>query len=114
MFSAKPLLEMPRWEAAAVAAIIVALMGYAIIWLEWVPHMAILTAMVCLLVYGLCRGVRYRAMQGWMIGAVGQGMGALYLFFFIGLLVTALMISAERSEERRVGKECRSRWSPYH
>ena len=21
---------------------------------------------------------------------------------------------AERSEERRVGKECRSRWSPYH
>src|SRR2546426_5095811 len=23
-------------------------------------------------------------------------------------------ISAGRSEERRVGKECRSRWSPYH
>ena len=22
--------------------------------------------------------------------------------------------SAKRSEERRVGKECRSRWSPYH
>ena len=21
---------------------------------------------------------------------------------------------ADRSEERRVGKECRSRWSPYH
>ena len=24
------------------------------------------------------------------------------------------MLAAERSEERRVGKECRSRWSPYH
>ena len=23
-------------------------------------------------------------------------------------------VMAERSEERRVGKECRSRWSPYH
>ena len=23
-------------------------------------------------------------------------------------------IHKERSEERRVGKECRSRWSPYH
>ena len=22
--------------------------------------------------------------------------------------------NVERSEERRVGKECRSRWSPYH
>src|SRR3712207_8454716 len=26
----------------------------------------------------------------------------------------ALELIAERSEERRVGKECRSRWSPYH
>ena len=24
------------------------------------------------------------------------------------------LIQAYRSEERRVGKECRSRWSPYH
>ena len=23
-------------------------------------------------------------------------------------------LNARRSEERRVGKECRSRWSPYH
>ena len=23
-------------------------------------------------------------------------------------------VEGERSEERRVGKECRSRWSPYH
>ena len=23
-------------------------------------------------------------------------------------------VSIDRSEERRVGKECRSRWSPYH
>ena len=31
----------------------------------------------------------------------------IYILLNIGL-------SAERSEERRVGKECRSRWSPYH
>ena len=24
------------------------------------------------------------------------------------------IITEQRSEERRVGKECRSRWSPYH
>src|SRR2546425_9947847 len=32
-------------------------------------------------------------------------------------LQTAALVEAEfrrRSEERRVGKECRSRWSPYH
>ena len=27
---------------------------------------------------------------------------------------TALFRDTPRSEERRVGKECRSRWSPYH
>src|SRR3712207_9498076 len=33
-----------------------------------------------------------------------------------GWAVTACKVEAKdgRSEERRVGKECRSRWSPYH
>ena len=29
-------------------------------------------------------------------------------------LKTLLLTHNVRSEERRVGKECRSRWSPYH
>src|SRR5256884_7623316 len=29
-------------------------------------------------------------------------------------LADLALAKAERSEERRVGKECRSRWSPYH
>src|SRR3989440_4366886 len=28
--------------------------------------------------------------------------------------MTFLILGTNRSEERRVGKECRSRWSPYH
>jgi len=30
------------------------------------------------------------------------------------LIDTVCVASYDRSEERRVGKECRSRWSPYH
>ena len=33
---------------------------------------------------------------------------------FINRKVKEPTLQAERSEERRVGKECRSRWSPYH
>ena len=33
-----------------------------------------------------------------------------YLIYAVALY----MIMHRRSEERRVGKECRSRWSPYH
>ena len=32
----------------------------------------------------------------------------------LALLAAATLIAIFRSEERRVGKECRSRWSPYH
>src|SRR2546425_12551351 len=30
------------------------------------------------------------------------------------LVPASVVFSRNRSEERRVGKECRSRWSPYH
>ena len=32
----------------------------------------------------------------------------------IGVTVNEVRVIPDRSEERRVGKECRSRWSPYH
>ena len=33
----------------------------------------------------------------------------------VALVVTIIiLLILARSEERRVGKECRSRWSPYH
>src|SRR2546425_12625953 len=39
-----------------------------------------------------------------------------FSIFYMGINIGALLgpIVAGRSEERRVGKECRSRWSPYH
>ena len=33
---------------------------------------------------------------------------------FNGVVVESVIMHDDRSEERRVGKECRSRWSPYH
>src|SRR4030042_6956840 len=37
----------------------------------------------------------------------------LELFFAVPMM-GAILHTVNRSEERRVGKECRSRWSPYH
>src|SRR5436309_15307587 len=37
-----------------------------------------------------------------------------FSFDNLGAAVTRTDSSAARSEERRVGKECRSRWAPYH
>ena len=39
---------------------------------------------------------------------------AVTLTAFIAGVTAAYLVVGKRSEERRVGKECRSRWSPYH
>src|SRR5256885_2447094 len=47
---------------------------------------------------------------------MARGMGLRKWVASYSLLMILSRISAQpaRSEERRVGKECRSRWSPYH
>src|SRR2546425_11436444 len=39
---------------------------------------------------------------------------AVHVFFFLDRPAARIGGVNQRSEERRVGKECRSRWSPYH
>src|SRR5256885_14308246 len=53
------------------------------------------------------------------VGAAAETRGVLYALHMgrFGDLPTRwlyFIVSLARSEERRVGKECRSRWSPYH
>ena len=43
-----------------------------------------------------------------------RGRRNLDLYAYLQESYPGLPGDAERSEERRVGKECRSRWSPYH
>ena len=53
---------------------------------------------------------------------VSEVSSTMLLFAVLGLCIPALfthtvdpkLLNTRRSEERRVGKECRSRWSPYH
>ena len=50
-------------------------------------------------------------------GCIGQGVLPLLLRHIDMRPEQLLILCADtegRSEERRVGKECRSRWSPYH
>ena len=52
-------------------------------------------------------------MMAWLDALLAQCMPHLIVApVLLPLGTAALMVL--RSEERRVGKECRSRWSPYH
>src|SRR5436190_18819830 len=49
---------------------------------------------------------------GWVFGNVFSG-GQTYFVIAIPRTGASYRVTVTRSEERRVGKECRSRWSPY-
>ena len=52
-----------------------------------------------------------------MTGITNEGLVLACSAIGAGLAVIACIgpcVGSNRSEERRVGKECRSRWSPYH
>ena len=86
-YQAEPLLLSVAFGLSLLAALPDALMA---LWLK-------------LLADGVLGGNGRRVMGS----AVGLGVSAAATWFL-------RVISDRRSEERRVGKECRSRWSPYH
>ena len=60
------------------------------------------------------RGINVQMEQGKLYAIIGpSGCGKTTLLSLIGGLDSPTS-GQIRSEERRVGKECRSRWSPYH
>src|SRR3712207_9304744 len=62
-------------------------------------------------VLGISFGVLARSL-GW--GVVAPIVFSVITFSGSAQFAVAAVLGASRSEERRVGKECRSRWSPYH
>lgn len=93
MIAKTPLLTPNTKQALIIVITLTAIMGFSIIKLAWLPHLTILVALIGLLIYGMMCQVRWYDMQKRMAQSVEQGMGAIYLFFFIGLLVSALMMS---------------------
>lgn len=93
MLSKQALWQPSAKEALLVTALTIMLLSVGIIKLGWVPHIAVFFAIIVLMFYGLWRGAKWKDMMSRMAGSVEQGMAAIYLFFFIGLMVSALMMS---------------------
>ncbi|WP_201585992.1 Na+/H+ antiporter NhaC [Psychrobacter jeotgali] len=79
--------------AFLISAVVIAIMGVTMIGFGWVPHLSLLLAICVLLAIGLFRRLSFDDMQAQMAAGVMSGIGAIYLFFFIGLMIAALMMS---------------------
>ncbi|WP_053361974.1 Na+/H+ antiporter NhaC family protein [Bacillus sp. FJAT-27251] len=78
-------------EAVAVTVILLAGMGIGIMKLQLVPHIPVVLAIFFLLIYGLLKKVKMSDLEKGMADGAQNGLGAVMVFFFIGMLISSWM-----------------------
>ncbi|GGC73567.1 Na+/H+ antiporter NhaC [Thalassobacillus devorans] len=86
--------NLPRlMESVSMLAVIVILISYFIIELQSVPHVPILLAVLIMITYGFVRKFSFKHLQEGMVQGAQSGMGAVLIFFLIGILISSWMAS---------------------
>lgn len=93
MFRIKSVISPTFAEALSLVVAILAIISVSIIKFEAVPHIPILISILLLIGYGLVKKVSYRKLEAGLVEGAGSGMSAVFLFFFIGILVSSWIMS---------------------
>jgi NhaC family Na+:H+ antiporter len=93
MFRIKSVISPSILEAVALTLVIISSISVSIIVFDAVPHMPILFSILLLISYGLLKRVPYRQLERGLVEGAGAGMSAVFLFFFIGMLISSWMMS---------------------
>lgn len=84
----------PTVKASVILTIlIVAMISISIVNFGSVPHVPILFAILLLFGYGLWKKLTYKELERGLVEGASAGMSAVFLFFFIGILVSSWMMS---------------------
>ena len=93
MYPIKAVISPAFKEAIALVALIITVISVSIIRFESVPHLPLLISLLILFAYGLMKKVPYRKLEKGLVEGAGAGMAAVFLFFFIGILISSWMMS---------------------
>ncbi|MTW85536.1 Na+/H+ antiporter NhaC [Virgibacillus dakarensis] len=93
MFPVSPKHNPSIGESIFFFIVIIGLISYFIIKLETVPHVPIILGIFFLVAYGLIRRIPFKDLEEGMIFGAKSGMGAIFLFILIGVLISSWMIS---------------------
>jgi Na+:H+ antiporter, NhaC family len=80
-------------EAGVLIILILGIISSGIIFLGVVPHLPIILSIILLMVYGKWKGLSFGELEGGLIKGASTGLGAVYIFFFIGMLISSWMAS---------------------
>lgn len=93
MFKIKAIHTPSFLESAALIVGIVIVISVSIIGFDSVPHLPILFSILLLIGYGLLKRIPFRQLEKGLVDGAGAGMSAVFLFFFIGILISSWMMS---------------------
>jgi Na+:H+ antiporter, NhaC family len=93
MVQDQKVLEIKPIEAAFITALLLGVVGYLIIAVQVVPHIAITAGIALLLVYGAIKKVSFKDLETSMAEGAKSGIAAVMIFFFIGMLISSWMAS---------------------
>lgn len=79
-------------EAVAIVLAIITIIAVALGAFKSVPHIPILLCIFLLLLYGTLRGVAFNDLEKSMLTAASSGIGAVYIFLLIGILISSWII----------------------
>ncbi len=93
MFHIKAKMTPSFLEAFILIILIIAIMTLCIAGFKSVPHMPILIAILLLMAFGLYKKVSYKDLESGLVEGASAGMSAIFIFFFIGTLISSWMMS---------------------
>ena len=92
MFTISSKIKPTLFEALLLIAVIVAIVCTSIIKFGTSPHMPIFISLLILIVYGLLKKLPYAELEKAMLDGAKSGLGAIYIFFLIGILIASWII----------------------
>lgn len=86
-------LTLKPFEAFIISLIIIGGISYSLIFADAVPHIPIVLAIMGLFVYGIYKKVSVKELEEAIISGAKSGAGAVFIFLFIGMLISSWMES---------------------
>ncbi|MFB1081320.1 Na+/H+ antiporter NhaC [Jeotgalibacillus sp. JSM ZJ347] len=80
-------------ESIKIVLIVIAIMSVSMIGFGSVPHVPIMISILLLVLFGLIKKAPFSKLQEGMISGASSGMAAIFIFLFIGVLISAFMLS---------------------
>lgn len=93
MHQEKAVLKITPLEAVVLIMVILGGVSFSIIKYEVVPHIPVVFAIFLLFIYGFCKKVKIKDLENGMVEGAKSGLGAVMIFFFIGMLISSWMAS---------------------